>query len=353
MPRRRTEPDSRVPTELTCQFMVLIGCRPPVARQNVPSGSGHDFGCSCSVSQHFARSNSRARGQRSQLTDTRVSHGVSATFRGRNGAAPFVSQVGPDAGRWTRPNAALRSWLEPGTSSRSAATTRQNRATSSPAAGVARGTFYLYFEDKRGVFVELVDRFLARLHLAILRIDPQDPARSGGRPDSREHPAGPHAFLARPRDDQDPAHRCARARRRLRSQAAGGLRRCARRCSPRASPRGKRSASSARGRHQVFAYLAVGAIKELLYQSVRRDIGEESAERLTVRGFRILVSRLSFPLISPKVGFKSGLSVPTLPETDHAQAHSHRSGHPFGRRRTLPRQAHHRRAVHRRSRHLP
>ena len=48
------------------------------------------------------------------------------------------------------------------------------------AAKVARGTFYLYFEDKRAVFVELVDRFLARLHLAIQRIDPHDPAREVG-----------------------------------------------------------------------------------------------------------------------------------------------------------------------------
>src|SRR5258706_15663818 len=45
------------------------------------------------------------------------------------------------------------------------------------AAKVARGTFYLYFDDKRAVFAELVDRFLARLHLSILRIDPRDPSR--------------------------------------------------------------------------------------------------------------------------------------------------------------------------------
>src|SRR5258708_25662369 len=48
------------------------------------------------------------------------------------------------------------------------------------AAKVARGTFYLYFEDKRAVFAELVDRFLARLHLAILRIDPHDAAHGVG-----------------------------------------------------------------------------------------------------------------------------------------------------------------------------
>ncbi|MCC6646813.1 MAG: TetR/AcrR family transcriptional regulator [Polyangiaceae bacterium] len=46
------------------------------------------------------------------------------------------------------------------------------------AAGIARGTFYLYFADKRGVFEELVDRFSARLGMAILRVDPGDPVRS-------------------------------------------------------------------------------------------------------------------------------------------------------------------------------
>jgi AcrR family transcriptional regulator len=40
-------------------------------------------------------------------------------------------------------------------------------------AGVARGTFYLYFEDKRATFAELLDGFVARLREAILRIDPR------------------------------------------------------------------------------------------------------------------------------------------------------------------------------------
>jgi AcrR family transcriptional regulator len=46
------------------------------------------------------------------------------------------------------------------------------------AAGVARGTFYLYFADKRSLFEELVDRFFTRLAMAIHRVDPHDPARS-------------------------------------------------------------------------------------------------------------------------------------------------------------------------------
>ncbi|MDP3276286.1 MAG: TetR/AcrR family transcriptional regulator [Deltaproteobacteria bacterium] len=38
-------------------------------------------------------------------------------------------------------------------------------------AGVAKGTFYLYFKDKRSVFVELVDSLFERISKAILRVD--------------------------------------------------------------------------------------------------------------------------------------------------------------------------------------
>lgn len=46
------------------------------------------------------------------------------------------------------------------------------------AAGVARGTFYLYFQDKRAIFGEIVDRTIARLGIAIVRVDPHDKVRS-------------------------------------------------------------------------------------------------------------------------------------------------------------------------------
>jgi AcrR family transcriptional regulator len=46
------------------------------------------------------------------------------------------------------------------------------------AAGVARGTFYLYFEDKRAVFDEIVDRAFTRIGMAIVRVDPKDPGRT-------------------------------------------------------------------------------------------------------------------------------------------------------------------------------
>lgn len=41
------------------------------------------------------------------------------------------------------------------------------------AAGIARGTFYLYFEDKRAIFEEIVDRLLVRFGMAISRVDPK------------------------------------------------------------------------------------------------------------------------------------------------------------------------------------
>jgi AcrR family transcriptional regulator len=45
-------------------------------------------------------------------------------------------------------------------------------------ADVAKGTFYLYFKDKRAVFEELVDGFFARLGAAILRVDVEGDVRA-------------------------------------------------------------------------------------------------------------------------------------------------------------------------------
>ncbi len=46
------------------------------------------------------------------------------------------------------------------------------------AAGVARGTFYLYFEDKRAIYSEILDRVLARIGSTIQRVDLHDPRRT-------------------------------------------------------------------------------------------------------------------------------------------------------------------------------
>jgi AcrR family transcriptional regulator len=48
-------------------------------------------------------------------------------------------------------------------------------------AGIARGTFYLYFENKRGIFEELVDGLLERLMEAIRVVD-----TSPGAPSARQ-----------------------------------------------------------------------------------------------------------------------------------------------------------------------
>lgn len=39
------------------------------------------------------------------------------------------------------------------------------------AAGIARGTFYLYFESKRSIFEEIVDELLAQLRASVKRVD--------------------------------------------------------------------------------------------------------------------------------------------------------------------------------------
>lgn len=44
-------------------------------------------------------------------------------------------------------------------------------------AKIARGTFYLYFDDKRAVFADLVDKLFMRLSMAIVRVDVSEGAR--------------------------------------------------------------------------------------------------------------------------------------------------------------------------------
>src|SRR5258708_29569637 len=46
------------------------------------------------------------------------------------------------------------------------------------AAGIARGTFYLYFQDKRTIFEEIVDRMLTRVGMSIVRVDVERPVEN-------------------------------------------------------------------------------------------------------------------------------------------------------------------------------
>lgn len=44
-------------------------------------------------------------------------------------------------------------------------------------AKVARGTYYLYFEDKRAALEAILDRAFTRVGMAIVRVDPEDASR--------------------------------------------------------------------------------------------------------------------------------------------------------------------------------
>jgi AcrR family transcriptional regulator len=155
------------------------------------------------------------------------------------------------------------------------------------AAGVARGTFYLYFEDKRGVFSELVDRFLARMHLAIQRIDVDSPTHSVAAQVRanihrvlvlflQDHAMTKILLTDAPGLDADFDRKLRAVYEELLSLLANSL------------AEGQAYGIVQPGDTRVFAYLGVGALKELLYQSVQRDHGEESAEHLTAELFSFL-----------------------------------------------------------------
>jgi len=154
-------------------------------------------------------------------------------------------------------------------------------------AKVARGTFYLYFEDKRGVFAELVDRFLARLHLAILRIDPRDPSRTVAA-QIRENIVRILTLFLQDRAMTkilltDAPGLDADFDRKLQAVYEEVLNLLAE-----SFAEGQALGIVGEGDTRVFAYLTVGALKELLYQSVTRDLNESSAERLTSEVFSFL-----------------------------------------------------------------
>jgi AcrR family transcriptional regulator len=134
------------------------------------------------------------------------------------------------------------------------------------AAGVARGTFYLYFEDKRAVFAELVDRFLHRLHLSILRIDVSAPVEPQVRENIRrvldlflQDRAMTKILLA------DAPGLDVEFDRKMESIVGGVVQLLAE-----SLAEGQELGIVAPGDPRVYAYLSVGALKELLYQAVQR-----------------------------------------------------------------------------------
>ncbi|MBX3198147.1 MAG: TetR/AcrR family transcriptional regulator [Labilithrix sp.] len=139
------------------------------------------------------------------------------------------------------------------------------------AAGVARGTFYLYFEDKRAIFEEIVDRTFARLGLAIVRVDTEHSSRSVGDQVRDNIRAVVHALL------EDPA-----TTKILLSDAVGLDPAFDRKLISFYEEAGKLLESSladgqergivAPGDARMFAIMTLGALKEILYQVTMRGL---------------------------------------------------------------------------------
>jgi AcrR family transcriptional regulator len=154
-------------------------------------------------------------------------------------------------------------------------------------AGVARGTFYLYFEDKRAVFSDLIDRFAAQLAVTIVRITTDDPTESVAAQvrDNIRRIIGTclsdramTKILFTDAVGVDPAFdrklmnfydsMVALLTESLRDGQVLGV--------------------VSDGEPRVLAYLTIGALKELLYQAVTLGLAAESAEVLTQQMFAFL-----------------------------------------------------------------
>ena len=154
-------------------------------------------------------------------------------------------------------------------------------------AGVARGTFYLYFEDKRAVFSDLIDRFAAQLAMTIVRITTDDPDANVAA-QVRENIRriigtclGDRAMTKILFNDAvgvDPAFD--RKLMNFYDSMVGLLTESLR--------DGQALGVVSDGEPRVLAYLTLGALKELLYQAVTLGLAEESAEVLTQQMFTFL-----------------------------------------------------------------
>lgn len=154
-------------------------------------------------------------------------------------------------------------------------------------AGVARGTFYLYFEDKRAVFSDLMDRFFTSLTMAINRIDigpTATPVAEQARGNIRGIIGMCLADRAMTKILLSDAHGVDPAFDRKLSTfydavvqlLTDSLR------------EGQTLGIVADGEPRVLAYLTMGALKELLYQAVTLGLAEESADVLTQQVFEFV-----------------------------------------------------------------
>jgi AcrR family transcriptional regulator len=154
-------------------------------------------------------------------------------------------------------------------------------------AGVARGTFYLYFEDKRAIFSDLIDRFASQLAVAIVRIvvdDPTNDMAAQVRENIRRIVGTCLADRAMTKmlftdaTGIDPAFD--RKLGNFYDSMVGLL--------TETLKDGQKLGIVRDGEPRVLAYLTLGALKELLYQAVTLGLAEESADVLTQQIYTFL-----------------------------------------------------------------
>ena len=147
-------------------------------------------------------------------------------------------------------------------------------------AGVARGTFYLYFEDKRGVFEELVDRFAQLLAMTIVRIDPADAARTVS-DQVRENIRRIIGTCLSERSLTKILFTDALGIDSAFDRKIHGFYENVVQLLTESLRDGQALGIVAHGEPRVLAYMSIGALKELLYQAVTLGLSEESADVLT------------------------------------------------------------------------
>ena len=139
------------------------------------------------------------------------------------------------------------------------------------AAGVARGTFYLHFEDKRAIFEEIVDNTFARLGRSIVRVDTEHATRSVADQVRENITAIIHALLEDPATTKillsDAVGLDAKLDQKLSSfyEASEQLLEVALRD-------GQDRGIIANGDARMFAIMTLGSIKEIMYQVTMRGL---------------------------------------------------------------------------------
>ncbi|MBX3186617.1 MAG: TetR/AcrR family transcriptional regulator [Labilithrix sp.] len=154
------------------------------------------------------------------------------------------------------------------------------------AAGVARGTFYLYFEDKRAIFEEIVDQTFARLGAAVMRVDTEHPSRTVADQVEENIRRIVHALL------EDPA-----TTKILLSDAVGldaafdqkliSFYESVAKLLDESLVDGQERGIVAPGDARFFAMMTLGAVKEIMYQVVMRGL-DFPEERICEEIFRFL-----------------------------------------------------------------